>query len=402
MVAQFDQHPFVPGLGADVHVGHARLAVLAVAAGVLEQVGDDPGQFDFIHQHVEIFRHGHGDLQFAVILHGIDARRHHAIEIHRREGDRIRARVVEELVDRGVELHDVGHHVIARDIVAHAHLGFEAQARQRGAQIVRDAGQHDRAVLLQLGEFLRHSVEADIHLADFTGHRFFVELAGGKVAVLHLVGGVGELFERTVDEARNHRGTGQRQRTRRDQPDEPGLAAGGREARAVHQQPVGVAVDGEAHPQASLAVDAARQNCAGAEATGQLFRQARAEGRLRQVFELVAGLARQNPHAFLVGHGLDERDAGNRIGMHQRGAAQVHQRCDLLRGLQGAGLEFEGAQRLQPRQNTADEQQREQEKRAPEKIQAHTRPRRSTALGGLQRCGAGGIRVDVILAFGAH
>jgi len=57
--------------------------------------------------------------------------------------------------------------------------------------------------------------------------------------------------------------------------------------------------------------------------------------------ELVARLARQNTHAFLVGHGLDQRDAVDRIRVHQGGAAQVDQRGDLLGRVQGARLELE-------------------------------------------------------------
>ena len=74
---------------------------------------------------------------------------------------------------------------------------------------MRDAGQHHGAVLFQLGQLLRHAVKADIDLADFAGHGLFVEAAGGKVAIAHPVGGVGQLLEWAVDQSGNHGGAGQ-------------------------------------------------------------------------------------------------------------------------------------------------------------------------------------------------
>ena len=64
------------------------------------------------------------------------------------EMDVVGAGVVQKLINRCIQLDDVGNHVLPRDIVGHAHFGFQAQAGQRGAQIVGDARQHDGAVLL--------------------------------------------------------------------------------------------------------------------------------------------------------------------------------------------------------------------------------------------------------------
>ena len=391
MVAQFDQHPVLTAFGGNVHVGDAGVLCLAVAPRVFEQVGDHAGQFHFVGQHVEVFGHGHRDLQFAMVLHRIDAGRHHGMQVDRCQRDMVRPSVVEELVDRGVELHDVCHHVLAGHFIGHAHLGFQPQACERRAQVVRNARQHHGAVLLQLGQFLRHAVEADVHFADFAGHYFLVEVARCEVAVLDAVGRVGELLERPVDQPRNGRRTGQGQRPCRDQPDQPGTAARRAEARAVHQQPVGVAIDVEADPQAGFPIHVLRHDGVGPQALGEFVGQAVAQGRALQKLELVARLARQDAHAFLVGHGLDERHTSNGVGMHQRRAAQVHQRCDLLRGVQGARLELQRPQGLQPRQNAPHQQQRQQEESAPEEIEAHTRPLLPGLSQGLQGGGAGGV-----------
>ncbi|MPM74486.1 hypothetical protein SDC9_121474 [bioreactor metagenome] len=151
-----------------------------------------------------------------------------------------------------------------------------------------------------------------------------------------------------------------------------------------------------------LAIHAAGQDGARAEAAGELFRQACTQGGLRQVLELVAGLARQNAHAFLVGHGLDERDARNRVGMHQGRAAQVDERGDLLGRLQRARLKLQRAQGLQPRQDGADEQQGQQKERAPKQVQPDAGALRRVVLGRLERGGAGGFCVDGFRAFGTH
>ena len=312
------------------------------------------------------------------------------MQVHRVEGDMVGAGVVQEFVDGGVELHDVGHHVLARHVVHHAHLGLQPQAGQRRAQVVGDAGQHHRAVLLQLGQFLRHAVEADVDLADLAGDGFLVELAGVEVAISHAVGRIAQLLERPVDQARDGCRPRQGQQAGRDQPDQPGAPAGRREARAVHQQPGAVAIDGEAHPQPRFAIDAARHDGAVAQAAREFFGQALAQRALVQQLEAVARLARQNAHAFLVGHGLDQRDAVDGIRMHQGRAAEVDQRGDLLGGVQRARLELEGAQRLQPRQDAAHQQQGQQAEGTPEKIESQRRARSHAPLV-VERRRAGGV-----------
>ena len=85
-----------------------------------------------------------------------------------------------------------------------AHLGLEAQARERRAQVVRDAGEHHRAVLLDLGELARHPVEAHVDLADLAGHRVLVE-ARVELALADAAGGERQVLERPVDQPRDRR-----------------------------------------------------------------------------------------------------------------------------------------------------------------------------------------------------
>jgi hypothetical protein len=52
-------------------------------------------------------------------------------------------------------------------LVGRAHLGFQPQPCKRGAQIVGDPREHERAVGLELFEVLHHLVETAI---GFGGH----------------------------------------------------------------------------------------------------------------------------------------------------------------------------------------------------------------------------------------
>ena len=391
MVAHLDQHPVFAALGGNVHVGDGGVHRLAIAACVLQQVGNHARQFHLVRQHVEVFRDLHGDLQLAVVLHRVNAGRHYAVQVDGGERDVVGACVIKKLVDGGVKLHDVGHHVLACDFIHHAHFGFEPQARQRRAQVVRNAGQHDGAVLLQLGKLLCHAVEADVHFADFTGHRFFVEAAGGEITIAHAVGGIRKLLERPVDQPGNGSSAGQRKGACRDEPDQPGAAAGGAEARAVHQQPVGVAIDVETNPQAIFSVHVLGHDGVRAQALGELVGQAVTQCSAVEQREFVARLARQDAHPFLVGHGFDERHARDGIRVHQRCTAEVDQRRNLLGRVQRARLKLQGAQRLQPGKDAAHQQQRQQEKGAPEQVQPHARTLLARAAQGLQGGGTGGV-----------
>ena len=87
-------------------------------------------------------------------------------------------------------------------LVGHAHLGFQPQARQRRAQVVRDAGQHHGAVLLDLGQLramrLKPMLTSRISLVTVFSSRRRIE-----VAVAHAAGGERQLLERPVDQPRD-------------------------------------------------------------------------------------------------------------------------------------------------------------------------------------------------------
>ena len=51
-------------------------------------------------------------------------------------------------------------------------LDAEAQARERRAQVVRDAGEQDRAIALDLAQVAEHRVESAVDRGDFRRARF--------------------------------------------------------------------------------------------------------------------------------------------------------------------------------------------------------------------------------------
>ena len=86
--------------------------------------------------------------------------------------------------------------------------------------------------------------------------------------------------------------------------------------------------------------------------------------------EAVVRFTRQDAHAFLVSQRLDKRHAVDRIRIHKRRACQVNQRRNLVRSLNGSRFVFEGTKGLQPSEGAAEQQDCQQEKSAPEEVDA--------------------------------
>ena len=124
MVANLQEHPGVADPGRDVHLRRAGVAALAIAPGVFQQVGNHPRQIDAVGQHLGVVRNADGDVHVRVVGYGIQRLRNHVVEHDGLQVGRFRPGVIEEFVDDRVELGDVGHHVLARVWVCHAHFGF--------------------------------------------------------------------------------------------------------------------------------------------------------------------------------------------------------------------------------------------------------------------------------------
>ena len=369
MVAHLDEHPLVARFGRDIDHGNAGLRRFAVAACVLQQVGDDSQQLDFIGQHSYAVFDGNVDLHVVVFGDGVERGFNHGAERHAFQLRRLGSGVVEKFVDDRVELLDVCNHVITGVRVGHTQFGFQPQARQRCAQIVRNTGQHDDAVLLNLGELLGHAVKADVDFTNLAGGDFLVEQAGVKVAVAHAAGRKRQLLERAVDEPRDQRRAEQRHRRSRHQPDGPGAAARRPDFGSISQQPVPVAVNRKADPQSFLTVNTARHHGAGSEARLELGGDALAEFVAVKNLENVCRFTRADAHPLFVGQRLDQRDPGDGVGVTQRGATEVDQRRELLGILNRARLGLKCPKCLQPGKDRAEHQQRQKEKGPPKQVE---------------------------------
>ena len=78
----------------------------------------------------------------------------------------IRAREFQELTDDAVHFLDVGDHAGQRGVVARFHLDAEPQSRERCAKVVRDTGQQQRAILLELAQVRGHPIHAAIEVGN--------------------------------------------------------------------------------------------------------------------------------------------------------------------------------------------------------------------------------------------
>ena len=136
----------------------------------------------------------------------------------------VRPRVVHELVDDGVDLFDIGGHMFASGQVRNAEFGFQPKPCQGSTQIVRNAGQHDGAVLLDLCQLSRHAVEFDIHFADLAGGRRFIEFTAREIAVAYTPRSDRQLPQGTIEQPCKQGSPRQGQSGSRYEPDDPCFA----------------------------------------------------------------------------------------------------------------------------------------------------------------------------------
>ena len=175
MVAHADDGPG-PGLHiAHRHVGHAGVGATAVTARVFKKVQEDAGEFGLVGHHFQIDGHARGDADLCRVAEERGFAVDQLAHVYPLKLRFARPRVIHELVDDRVELVDVHRHVALGLVVVDAHLGFQPQPGQRGAQVMADAGQHHGAVFLHTRQFTGHAVEAAVDLADLAGQRVFVQ-----------------------------------------------------------------------------------------------------------------------------------------------------------------------------------------------------------------------------------
>ena len=158
--------------------------------------------------------------------------------------------------DHRFHLLDIGDDGVAGTIVGHAQFGLEAQAGQRRAQIVRDAGQHFGALLFVAFEVGGHGVEGVCQFAQFLGaffgqRRRLLPLANECRRACHRL-------QRLADAGRDIAGDEECQRNRQRPPGQPMAGEIARRPLARQNQPVFVfvmVVEAETDPEAGYAID---------------------------------------------------------------------------------------------------------------------------------------------------
>jgi hypothetical protein len=118
-----------------------------------------------------------------------------------------------------------------------------------------------------------------------------------------------------------------------------------------------------------VAVHRAGDDRVGAELVAQLALDHALEAVDLERLPLVGRLARRELHRVERRDALDDRDAVDPVGREQRRAGEVDEARDLLRRLDRARLELEGAEGLDPGEHATGEQHGEQEERAPEQAE---------------------------------
>ena len=259
VVLHLDNHLFRAVAGAqmagDIDFRHVAARRLAIAARILDQVVQHAAQVGGVAHRMRAF----GDA--GVDLHVRQAHRfarhveQQAAQVHVRKARRFRRLgIVEELADDGVHLPDIGLDAFARLVRQVGHFHFQLHARQRRAQVVRNAGQNHGAVRFHLFQVIDHLVEAAVRLDDFD--RAFFRQRRRLLALGDVARGRRQARQRQIDQAGNDGRAQQGQQGHQAGPAQPLEARQAAQALAVQHQPVFVVVDLEADPEAGHAVDA--------------------------------------------------------------------------------------------------------------------------------------------------
>jgi hypothetical protein len=187
---------------------------------------------------------------------------------------------------------------------------------------VADAGQHHRAVFLDAASSramrLKPMLTSRISLVSV----FSSSRESRSPSRMRLAANDSSFSGRLISRAR--RRADQRGQQRDADPHEPG-AAGQRRRVRLGLQPVTVALDREADPQAGLPLTLRATMASGPRLRAQLGADAAGEAVDLEGLPAVAGLARGHAHHLLRAHGLQDRHPVDAVGLAQRGARQVHQ-----------------------------------------------------------------------------
>ncbi len=229
---------------------------------------------------------------------------------------------------------------------------------------MRNAGEHQRALLFDFLKAARHAVETSVDFANFAHARQLVEHLR-VIAGAYAGRGQAQIAQRLVDKAGDDRRTNERQQGGDDPPACPGLTQRGIDPGAVEQQPVGVAFEHEADPQARAVVhDVSKIEMF---VQPRVHRDFKPPGEFGMIHRrpLIARTARVDVDAFFFRQIFEQRNPVLRVGVNQRQPREIDQAGDLSRGLLDLGAEFEQAKALEPSRQAGADQQDDEQKSAP-------------------------------------
>jgi hypothetical protein len=153
---------------------------------------------------------------------------------------------VQELGQQFIQIGDVAVQAVQQLGVALTvqHLGGQAHLGQRCAQVVREAGEHQHALVFVAGQADGHLVEAVGERGDLGGAVFGQR--GGALASAQGLRGLYQGLQRLVDAALDHPGAQQRQQRAGGAGQQPRARVWSRGHCAGHRQPVAIAIDVDA------------------------------------------------------------------------------------------------------------------------------------------------------------
>ena len=247
---------------------------------------------------------------------------------------------VEELTDDPVHRLDVVDHALPCLFVVRFDLDAEAQPRERCAQVVRNAGEEQRAILLDLPQVGQHFVEPAIEVHDF-GRAVFGQ-GRGRHAVADACDCVVELSQRPCEITGKGVGTGEEDRA---DDHTPFQRPGGRVLRGPRRQleagPVGAVARHQLDPE-HLQPRLNAQLGLGTELGLQAPLEVDQQGVLRRDADEAPLLIRHNARVIFIAEPSQRRVGGAWIGRRERSAqrVQLHQLgiAELTREQRGAVL----------------------------------------------------------------
>ena len=277
----------------------------------------------------------------------------------------IEARVIQKLLYDLIHLPHIGNESLAQGLIG-THLSRQPHPRQGGAQIVRDARQHQRALAFMCSQIGGHLIEGARHDSDLSRGIFRQRLRYRPQA--QLLRGMGEPVQRPShlpgDQIRAQQGQCHHHPT----PDQQHLRVAALDALDRHGHPKLLMPDKETDPQRVHPVALYGKARVIAQAGAHFFHhQVQFIRLLRQGLQHIVRLRHAHTQTFRIVQFRQQRAVPLGGGGEYRGACEIHHRDHQLRHLLRARLLLHVVEDRQcRRQGQHDQHHDEQEGASPQ------------------------------------